>query len=250
MTNWPDGELLGFDLETTSIDPFTALPVSFAFVRFEAGRVTESLTRYVNPGVPIPPDSSEIHGITDEMVRIAGWKLHAAVSWIGGMIEGTAQRGTPLVGMNLAYDLTVIDSCVRRGTELGFTMSAPMPVIDLMVLDKHADQYRKGKRNLSALAEHYGVELGENAHDAEADVVATVACARALAAKYPLIARTDPAELHDAQRRWHREQIQGLSRYFVSRGNDPIPAWQMEWPIWSSPPEPAAIGSMDGRVDD
>lgn len=62
--------------------------------------------------------------------------------------------------MNARYDLSLLDrECRRYAVEsiselLG---DAPAPVIDPLVIDKHVDKYRKGKRALHALCAHYGV---------------------------------------------------------------------------------------------
>jgi CBS domain-containing protein len=58
------------DTETTGLDPRHARIVQIAAIRVNGGQIDEEGTyqSLVNPGVPIPPRSSEIHGIKDEDV--------------------------------------------------------------------------------------------------------------------------------------------------------------------------------------
>lgn len=231
---WYEGDMTGFDLETTGTDPFTCLPVSYALVHFVGPDVMGDSEGLVDPGIPIPAEASAVHGITDKQVR-GKQTVGAAMAYVGGLLAGTSSRGAPIVGMNIAYDLTVVRCCMERTTELTYAFETPAAVIDLMILDKHVDQYRRGKRTLSALCEVYGVELGDQAHNAQADVVASVRCVQELARRHPSIGRMDLQTLHMAQVGWNREQKRGLSKYFVEQGNPPIPDWQMEWPVYPTP---------------
>jgi DNA polymerase-3 subunit epsilon len=220
--------MLGFDLESTGVDPHTALPVSYALVGFEGGDVMRSRSALINPGVPIPPEATAIHHITDEMVADAP-TLDDSLAQISAMLLDATKQGVPIVGMNISYDLTIVSRfCLD-------VLPDPKPVVDLLILDKYVDRYRRGSRTLSALAQHYSVPLGGDAHDASADVIASVQCVRALVAQHPTIARWDLMELHARQKRWHREQKGSLSAYFVKKGGDPIPPWQFEWPVYGAP---------------
>jgi DNA polymerase-3 subunit epsilon len=226
--------MTGFDLETTGVDPFTERPVSFALVRFEGDLVRGVEAHLVNPGVPIPAEATAVHGISDADVGPGSraWRLDDTMAWIAGLLAGTSSRGTPIVGMNLAFDLTMVRECLRRADLLAAWIQ-PRYVVDLMVLDKHVDRYRKGSRTLSSLCEVYGVELGEDAHDARADVVASVRCLRALAARYPEVGEMALGELTVHQATWNREQKESLSGYFESRGMAGLPPWSLEWPTYA-----------------
>jgi DNA polymerase-3 subunit epsilon len=64
------------DTETTGLDPASDKIIELALVKFEYSRTTGEVGRVLevyggleDPGMPIPPESTALHGITDEMVR-------------------------------------------------------------------------------------------------------------------------------------------------------------------------------------
>lgn len=60
-----------FDLETTGINVGIDRVVEISVVKVLPNNKTEIYTKRINPTIPIPPRSTEIHGITDEMVKDA-----------------------------------------------------------------------------------------------------------------------------------------------------------------------------------
>lgn len=228
MSGWIDGQKLGFDLETTHADPMEALPVSFALVlRRDAERMSMNGS-LINPGVPIPPESTEIHGVTDEMVQRSGMPLDEAMDFIKEKLNWASVEGVPVTTMNARYDFTVVHRLA------GLLSDELLPfILDPFVLDKQMDRYRKGSRRLEALMAHYGVVFpeGMTAHDAAADAVGAVLVVEAMARKYPWLAKTPLTTLMTNQRRWHEKQQTGLSEYFVRQGDPPIPPDHFGWPI-------------------
>jgi DNA polymerase-3 subunit epsilon len=182
----------------------------------------------VDPGVPIPAEATAVHGITDE--DVAGKVgVDDAALFVAGVLDGVSGGRVPVAGMNVAFDLTVVrSSCERAGRPDGF--AAPRRALDLFVLDKHVEKYRKGSRALGATCERYGVAL-DDAHQAEADVVASVRCILALVAEYRSLARLDLDRLTELQRAWRREQQRSLSAYFVKQGGEAIAQHEWEWPV-------------------
>ncbi|GFN08105.1 3'-5' exonuclease [Streptomyces microflavus] len=185
--SWHQGPLVGFDLETTGTDVESDRIVTAALVRLEAdGTVTEQRTWLLDPGVAIPEQASAIHGIGTDHARKHGARAASAVEEIAHAVAGVLRSGVPLVVMNARYDLSLLDrECGRYGLDsvderIG---GVPSPVIDPLVIDKHVDKYRKGKRALQALCEHYGVTLSD-AHDATADAVAAVRVVRQMGERH------------------------------------------------------------------
>lgn len=236
---WVDEEIIGFDLETTGTDPFTAIPVSYALVKFDKGEVVHSQTEIINPECPIPVEASAIHGITTERARDEGVSLGGVVRFLTDVIEESGIQGIPIAGMNLAYDFTVLRSRQPAWEIRPFPL--PAPVLDLMVIDKRVDKWRSGSRTLTALCGTYGVEF-EDAHNAVADVVASVQCLLSLATKYPRLKTFEISKLHEAQDRWHFEQKSDFSKYLVEKKQEPpLEPWQFVWPVYGTPDRPPVV---------
>ncbi|MEW2190112.1 3'-5' exonuclease [Streptomyces microflavus] len=231
--SWHQGPLVGFDLETTGTDVETDRIVTAALVRLEPdGTVTEQRTWLLDPGVAIPEQASAIHGIGTDHARKHGARAASAVEEIAHAVAGVLCSGVPLVVMNARYDLSLLDrECGRYGLDsvderIG---GVPSPVIDPLVIDKHVDKYRKGKRALQALCEHYGVTLSD-AHDATADAVAAVRVVRQMGERHRPVSTLPPAELHALQVRAAAEQSASLQAY-LRRTANPAAVVEQAWPV-------------------
>lgn len=228
---WADGRMMGLDLETDGKDPFTALPVSFAIVAFDKGEIVRGRAALVNPGRPIDPEATKIHGITDEMVAAKGGNLEKSVNGIVEYLLEMVAMGVPLAGDNLRYDLIVIDTLSRRFNRHGLReLGWDGLVLDALVLDRHVDRYRTGKRTLSALCHIYQVAFGE-AHDAGGDVVASYEVIRAIAARYGDIRRAPLEMVHLIQQEAHYEWAVNFSQHRVDKGEPPLEETEFGWPL-------------------
>lgn len=231
--SWHQGPLVGFDLETTGTDVETDRIVTAALVRLDAdGTVAEQRTWLLDPGVAIPEQASAIHGIGTDHARKHGARAATAVEEIAHAVAEVLRSGVPLVVMNARYDLSLLDrECGRYGLEsveqrIG---GVPSPVIDPLVVDKHVDKYRKGKRALHALCDHYGVVL-DDAHDARADAVAAVRVVRRMGEKYRSVRVMALEDLHGLQVRAAAEQSLSLQAY-LRRTADPAAVVEPAWPL-------------------
>jgi DNA polymerase-3 subunit epsilon len=106
------------DTETTGLEVLTDRIVSIGAVCAHGPRLYRSrlLDELIDPGVPIPPASTAVHGITDAMVRDA-----RAFPEVWADFQRLA-RGRVVVGHNIAFDLTILRAeCLRHGrhTALG-----------------------------------------------------------------------------------------------------------------------------------
>ncbi len=224
---------VAFDLETTGVDPFGDAPVSFAFAWREEPGPTATETGLIDPGRTIPVGATRVHGITDAMVAGAP-DLASAVPALADRLEAIWRDGGIVVGMNVAYDLTMIDSLLGRLGRASLGERGVGAVADVLVLDRHLDRYRRGKRTLTDLCVHYGVTL-EGAHSAAVDAAASLELYERLLERYPEIAATPVDLLTPNQAGWHREWLTSFSRYLERRGDAPVEPGRYDWPLHAAP---------------
>ncbi|MBQ0829719.1 exonuclease domain-containing protein [Streptomyces tagetis] len=247
MTSWIEGPLAAFDTETTGVDVEADRIVSAAVVvQDAAGRVPRVTRWLVNPGVPVPEASTAVHGLTEEHLQHHGRWPAPVIHEIAEALTEQAAAGRPVVVMNAPFDLTLLDRELRRhrASSLGARLDrAPLYVLDPLVLDRHLDRHREGRRTLAGLCAHYGVEV-ERAHDAAADARAALELVRAVGRRHA--ARLEPlsaAELHTLQAVWHAGQVRGARPWFApDAAREPAdPAHKPADPAWPLRPDlPAA----------
>jgi len=229
---WHLGALCAFDTETTGVDVETDRIVSASVTLIgrqryktaeDQSRRWLALERYnwlANPGVDIPEAASAVHGITTEAARSTGRPAAKVVRELGIVLAEQVAAGVPLVIMNATFDLTLLDRELERNDCKPLAVQAGREpiVIDPMVIDKQADKYRKGKRTLTHLCQHYDVTL-TGAHEASADALAAAQIAVAIAERYPPL-QVDALTLHQWQQAWATQQAIGLREYLAAAGRD------------------------------
>jgi DNA polymerase III subunit epsilon len=219
-----------FDLETTGVDVRRDRIVSaHVGVLDAAGVIMSSRTWLADPGVPIPEGATAVHGITTARARAEGMPAQQAVGEIVGALRGLFAAGMPVVAYNAPFDFSLLkNEALRHGHE---PIADPSPVIDPLVMDKAYDRWRRGKRTLSVVAEHYAVPL-DGAHEASADAVAAGRVAQALAERFAPWLPPTALELHTRQIGWARAQAASLTDYFIEIGRiDPDDRLDGSWPI-------------------
>lgn len=151
------------DTETTGLDVTQDRVISIGAVRLNGARVYRSATfdRLVNPGRPIPPRSTAVHGITDAMVAGAA-DFEAAHGELAPLLEGCV-----LVGHNVAFDLAML----RRECELGGLAWAEPRSLDTLLLTCALDPTLPSFE-LDALAQGIGSQV-HGRHTALGDALAT-----------------------------------------------------------------------------
>ena len=151
------------DTETTGLDAKSARIVQIGAVRVDKGLLclSDGYDRLVNPGIPIPPETTAIHGITDAAVEQAPKFADIAVE-VQGLLTGQI-----VVGHTIGFDLAMFE---REFKLAGRDWSAPA-WLDVRLLAEIAlptlAQY-----DLDRLAALLGVPI-EGRHTAMGDAVAT-----------------------------------------------------------------------------
>ncbi|WP_043256150.1 exonuclease domain-containing protein [Streptomyces sp. Tu6071] len=245
MSTFSEIRKVAFDTETTAPDPNEARIVTAALIVRGGGRPDATMSWLINPGVPIPPETTEIHGIDDAKATAEGADPKAALDEIAGRLAQALLYGMPVVAFNLAYDWTVLTRELERHGLPSMAdrlpgLSAPA-LVDSHVIDKQVDKYVRGtgRRKLQPTCERYGVVL-EDWHTAEADALAALLIAEAQFERYPQLAAMGPQQLFAAQKAWRAEQQAGLQRWFrteatAEQGGDRNKVIDGSWPLVPAP---------------
>lgn len=162
-----------FDLETTGVDVAKDRIVEIAVFKVYPNGNKESKTWLVNPTIPIPPQTTAVHGITDE--KVANEPTFAELAnQIYNMI-----KDSDLAGFNSdRFDIPLLaEEMLRAGVD--FDMKNRVSV------DIQTIFHKKEERTLSAGYKFYCGESLENAHSAEADTMATYEILKAQLDRYP-----------------------------------------------------------------
>jgi DNA polymerase-3 subunit epsilon len=165
--------LVFFDLETTGTNIVSDRIVEISYLKVMPNGDEDSKTRRINPEMPIPPESTAIHGISDEDVKEAP-TFKAIAKSLAAQIEGC-----DLVGYNSnRFDIPLLaEEFLRSGVDF-----------DLMkrkFVDVQTIFHKKEQRTLAAAYKFYcNLDL-ENAHTAEADTKATYEILKSQLDRYP-----------------------------------------------------------------
>jgi DNA polymerase III subunit epsilon len=153
--------LIFFDLETTGTDISKDRIVELSYLKIELNGQEKSKTMRINPEMPIPPESSAIHGITDEDVKDAPTFASIAKN-LAKEIEGC-----DLAGYNSnRFDIPLLaEEFLRAGVDIDMKRKK---LVDVQVIFHKMEQ-----RTLGAAYKFYCNKDLVNAHSAEADTRAT-----------------------------------------------------------------------------
>ncbi len=156
-------DLIVLDFETTGLSPAKDRVIQVAILKvFADGRPSETKSRYINPGIPIPAKITEITGITNEMVKNEPTfdKLAKGLLQFIGDADIATYNGN-------RFDIPfLLEELGRCGMELDMTNRKCVDVKRMF--------HRMEPRDLRAAHRKFIGREMENAHDAGADVQATL----------------------------------------------------------------------------
>ncbi len=176
--------LVFVDLETTGVNPVSDRIIELSLLKVHPDGGRETMTCRLNPEMPIPPESTRVHGITD--ADVTGAPRFAEIAAEVLAFIGDAD----LAGFNvLRFDLPVLlrelATCAHR-----------LEMTGRAVLDAQVIYHRRVPRDLAAAYQLYCGRALVDRHSAQADAEACVAVLDAQLAVYPDLPRT-PQELYD-----------------------------------------------------
>ncbi|MEQ9050052.1 MAG: 3'-5' exonuclease, partial [Marinoscillum sp.] len=164
--------LVVFDLETTGTNIANDRIVEMALLKVMPDGTVEEKSRRINPTIPIPLETSLIHGIYDEDVKDEPNFKQVAKSL------ATWLEGCDLAGFNiLKFDVPMlVEEFLRANVDF--------EVDNRKLVDAQKIFHLMEKRNLSAAYQFYCGKPLENAHSALADTQATYEVLMAQIDKY------------------------------------------------------------------
>lgn len=176
--------LVFFDLETTGIDITKDRIVEISYVKVFPNGKEESKTMRINPERPIPPESTAIHGITDDDVKDCP-TFKAVAKTLAAQIEGC-----DLAGYNSnRFDIPLLaEEFLRADVNIDLNRRK---FVDVQTIFHKMEQ-----RTLSAAYKFYCNKTLENAHTAAADTMATYEVLQSQLDRYPEL-QNDIAFLSD-----------------------------------------------------
>lgn len=200
--------LLCFDIEATGVDPAKDRIVQIAW-RSDQGDQGKML---INPNIPIPPEATAIHGITD--ADVAGAPTFYVVA---DSLHELFKR-CDLVGFNLTnFDVPLLWEEFNNCGGIEWDLSSTR-IIDAGTLFK-----RREERTLAAAVQFYcGRELVD-AHDAMNDVNATWDVLAAQIERYKL--SLDDRETLERESNYEEKRLDLAGKVIV--GKDGRPAYNI-----------------------
>ncbi|HEX7846162.1 MAG TPA: 3'-5' exonuclease [Chitinophagaceae bacterium] len=161
------------DLETTGVNPGTDRIIEIAIVKILPDGSQSIKRKILNPEMPIPKASSDIHGITDDMVKDAPTFKQVAQE-LKQMLDNC-----DFAGYNSnRFDIPVLMEEFLRA-QVDFDMR------NRKMLDVQNIFHKMEPRTLSAAYKFYCSKNLEGAHSAEVDARATHEILVAQLGKYP-----------------------------------------------------------------
>jgi len=167
--------LVFLDLETTGINISRDRIVEISILKVHPNGKEESKTRRINPEMPIPPEATAIHGITDEDVKGCP-SFKAIAKSLAAFIEGC-----DLAGFNSnRFDIPLLaEEFLRAEVDIDLNRRK---FVDVQTIFHKMEQ-----RTLAAAYKFYCEKELEQAHSAEADTQATYEVLKAQLERYPML---------------------------------------------------------------
>lgn len=149
------------DIEATGLEITRDKIIDLAVLKIYPDGVQAPFSWRFDPGIPIPPESTAIHGITDEMVKGCP-RFEKKAAQVLDVLDGSDYAGFNIVG----FDLPML-------YEEMWNAEQPWEPNGAAIVDAGVIMKRKEERSLEAALMFYCNEEHKHAHGAMADVYAT-----------------------------------------------------------------------------
>jgi len=200
--------LVFFDIEATGADPIADRIIELSAVRVGRDGIEPARTWRIDPGVKIPSEASDIHGIYNR--DLVGEPSFA------GVAEEIAElfAGADLAGFSITrFDVRILQAeFVRAGRMVDFSRTR---IVDAQVI-----YHQREPRNLAAALRFYRDRDLHDAHGAQADTVASLEVFAGQLARYDDLELGIDA-LH-AISSLHNDAYCDIARRFSWRDREPV----------------------------
>ena len=161
-----------FDLETTGINITQDRIIQIAVIKVNANGEVVRKSNILNPGIPIPAESTAIHGITEADVSGKPTFKDVAKEYAKFL------EGSDLSGFNiLKFDIPMlVEEFLRAGVDFDYSRKK--------IIDAQKIFHLMEKRTLSAAYKFYLHKELQNSHSAEADAEASMEVLMAQVERY------------------------------------------------------------------
>ena len=166
-----------FDIESTGINRRTDRIIELAIIKLLPDGRRETHEFLFNPGRPIPPETTAIHGITDDDVKNCPPFAEKARE-LAALLKDCDLGGYNILG----FDIPLLLEEFQRA-------AMPFEVEGRCVFDAQRVYHKKVPRDLTAALAYYCDELHVDAHGALGDVEATLRVMEGQLARYPDLPR-------------------------------------------------------------
>jgi len=177
--------LVFFDTETTGVNIIKDRIIELCAIKIYPAKSNDIFLQRFNPGIPIEPGATEVHGITDEMVAHEPPFSEKAAE-IAEFFSGCDLAGYNLIRFDVPL---LVEELLRNGV-------TKIPFEGAHMIDCLAIWRKMEPRTLTDAVRSFTNGGHENAHSAKADVEATIKVLNGQLTKYPELA-PDPDALYD-----------------------------------------------------
>lgn len=223
-----------FDTETSGTDTENDRIITCFMRAKDDGDTVFEQNWVIDPGVIIPQEASDVHGMTTEWIQEHGRKDAAkAIEEIVHQLSEWGHREFIICGFNHSFDLAILESEARRynpgieGLRVG-DGSESFRFIDPCIFSRVFDKYKRGGHQLITVAKRNGIEIEDDRlHAADYDVEVTeklvpIMLNRAWREIPDLRKGLTPGEFVTNLQGWQaaekRKWAKNLTNYFESQG--------------------------------
>jgi DNA polymerase III subunit epsilon len=196
-----------FDLETTGLNISKDRIIEIAILKIYPDQREERYIKRINPGMPIPKESTEIHGITNADVKDCQ-PFKSLAKEIHDFIGDSDLAGYNSNKFDIPF---LLEELMNSGVEMNMD--------NRHFIDVQTIFHKMEQRTLSAAYKFYCNCEMENAHSAEADIIATYEVLKAQLQRYPDI-QNDMAFLSEFTQGTKNRKIDFVGRLALNDKNE------------------------------